>query len=47
MLAWLSIVATRRQSVQDILMDHWLKYGRNYFTRYLTVEDYALYNINK
>ncbi|XP_075876897.1 phosphoglucomutase-1-like isoform X2 [Nelusetta ayraudi] len=33
-LAWLSIMATRRQSVQDILKDHWLKYGRNYFTRY-------------
>ncbi|XP_014880454.1 phosphoglucomutase-1-like [Poecilia latipinna] len=33
-LAWLSIIATRRQSVEDILKDHWLKYGRNYFTRY-------------
>lgn len=32
-LAWLSILATRRQSVEDILKDHWLKYGRNYFTR--------------
>ncbi|XP_049603248.1 phosphoglucomutase-1-like isoform X2 [Syngnathus scovelli] len=33
-LAWLSILATRRQSVEDILKYHWLKYGRNYFTRY-------------
>lgn len=33
-LAWLSILATRRQSVEDILKDHWLKYGRNYFTRW-------------
>lgn len=33
MLAWLSILASRRQSVEDILKDHWLKYGRNYFTR--------------
>lgn len=32
-LAWLSILASRRQSVEDILKDHWLKYGRNYFTR--------------
>lgn len=32
-LAWLSILATRQQSVEDILKDHWLKYGRNYFTR--------------
>nr|XP_040027040.1 phosphoglucomutase-1-like [Gasterosteus aculeatus aculeatus] len=33
-LAWLSILATKKQSVEDILKDHWLKYGRNYFTRY-------------
>lgn len=32
-LAWLSILATKKQSVEDILKDHWLKYGRNYFTR--------------
>lgn len=33
-LAWLSILAARRQSVEDILKAHWLKYGRNYYTRY-------------
>lgn len=33
-LAWLSILAARRQSVEDILKGHWLKYGRNYYTRY-------------
>ncbi|XP_056149238.1 phosphoglucomutase-1-like [Lampris incognitus] len=33
-LAWLSILATRKQSVEDIAKDHWLKYGRNYYTRY-------------
>ncbi|XP_019483746.1 PREDICTED: phosphoglucomutase-1 isoform X2 [Hipposideros armiger] len=33
-LAWLSILATRKQSVEDILKDHWKKYGRNFFTRY-------------
>lgn len=38
-LAWLSILATRRQSVQDILKDHWLKYGRNYFTRCTLLHD--------
>lgn len=32
-LAWLSLLATRKQSVQDILKDHWQKYGRNFFTR--------------
>uniref|UniRef100_A0A8C3TBZ5 Phosphoglucomutase-1 n=2 Tax=Chelydra serpentina TaxID=8475 RepID=A0A8C3TBZ5_CHESE len=33
-LAWLSIIAVRKQSVEDILKDHWQKYGRNFFTRY-------------
>lgn len=33
-LAWLSILAVRKQSVEDILKDHWHKYGRNFFTRY-------------
>lgn len=33
-LAWLSILSTKRQSVEDILKGHWLKYGRNYFTRW-------------
>lgn len=32
-LAWLSILATRKQSVEDIMKDHWQKYGRNFFTR--------------
>uniref|UniRef100_A0A673LQN8 Phosphoglucomutase-1-like n=1 Tax=Sinocyclocheilus rhinocerous TaxID=307959 RepID=A0A673LQN8_9TELE len=33
-LAWLSILATRKQSVEDIMKDHWQKFGRNFFTRY-------------
>lgn len=33
-LAWLSILAARKQSVEDIMKDHWQKYGRNFFTRY-------------
>ncbi|XP_030630635.1 phosphoglucomutase-1-like [Chanos chanos] len=33
-LAWLSIMATRRQSVEEIMIDHWQTYGRNFFTRY-------------
>jgi len=32
-LAWLSILAARKQSVEDIMKDHWQKYGRNFFTR--------------
>ncbi|XP_051985077.1 phosphoglucomutase-1-like [Xyrauchen texanus] len=33
-LAWLSILATRRQSVEDIMTEHWRTYGRNYYTRF-------------
>ncbi|KAG7260305.1 hypothetical protein CRUP_029657 [Coryphaenoides rupestris] len=33
-LAWLSIMATRQQTVEDIMKEHWLKFGRNFFTRY-------------
>ncbi|XP_033858860.3 phosphoglucomutase-1 isoform X1 [Acipenser ruthenus] len=33
-LAWLSILATRKQSVEDIMKEHWQKFGRNFFTRY-------------
>ncbi|XP_041912228.1 phosphoglucomutase-1 [Alosa pseudoharengus] len=33
-LAWLSILASRKQSVEDIMKDHWHKFGRNFFTRY-------------
>ncbi|XP_064194534.1 phosphoglucomutase-1-like isoform X2 [Anguilla rostrata] len=33
-LAWLSIIAVRKQSVEDIMKDHWQKFGRNFFTRY-------------
>lgn len=33
-LAWLSILAVRKQSVEDIMKDHWQKYGRNFFTRW-------------
>ena len=33
-LCWLSILAGKKQTVEEILMDHWKKFGRNYFTRY-------------
>ncbi|XP_077980910.1 phosphoglucomutase-1-like [Glandiceps talaboti] len=33
-LAWLSILASRKLTVEEILTDHWKKYGRNFFTRY-------------
>jgi phosphoglucomutase len=33
-LLWLSILAARRQSVQEIARAHWATYGRNYYTRH-------------
>lgn len=33
-LSWLSILASRKQSVEQILTEHWQTYGRNVFTRY-------------
>jgi phosphoglucomutase len=32
-LAWLSILAVRKQSVEEIMKEHWHKFGRNFFTR--------------
>lgn len=33
-LLWLNILAVRKQSVNDIVRDHWQTYGRNYYTRH-------------
>jgi phosphoglucomutase len=33
-LLWLSILAARGQSVQQIATEHWARYGRNYYTRH-------------
>ncbi|KAG0719976.1 Phosphoglucomutase [Chionoecetes opilio] len=33
-LAWLSILAGRNMSVEQVLLSHWGTYGRNFFTRY-------------
>jgi len=33
-LAWLSVLAARKADVKDTLLDHWSKFGRNFFTRY-------------
>lgn len=33
-LLWLNVLAVRKQSVADIMADHWSEYGRNYYTRY-------------
>ena len=33
-LAWLSILANTKQSVQELIQSHWKSLGRNFFTRY-------------
>jgi len=33
-LFWLNILAERRQSVAEIVREHWRTYGRNYYTRH-------------
>lgn len=33
-LLWLNILAVRKQSVAEILREHWAKYGRNYYSRH-------------
>ncbi|MFT5742820.1 MAG: phosphoglucomutase [Paracoccaceae bacterium] len=33
-LLWLNILAVRKQSVAQIMDDHWVKFGRNYYSRY-------------
>lgn len=33
-LLWLNIIASRRQSVDEIVREHWATYGRNYYTRH-------------
>jgi phosphoglucomutase len=33
-LFWLNILAVRRESVADIVQQHWQRYGRNYYTRH-------------
>jgi phosphoglucomutase len=33
-LLWLNILARRRQSVEEVMQDHWRTYGRNYYARY-------------
>jgi len=33
-LFWLNILAVRKESVEAILIDHWRKFGRNYYSRH-------------
>ena len=33
-LLWLNILAARGQGVDEIVRDHWVTYGRNYYTRH-------------
>jgi phosphoglucomutase len=33
-LLWLDILAARKQPVKDIVLEHWKKYGRDFYTRH-------------
>ncbi len=33
-LFWLNILAARKQSVADMVQQHWVEYGRNFYTRH-------------
>ncbi|XP_055533134.1 phosphoglucomutase [Wyeomyia smithii] len=33
-LAWISVLQNTGKSVEEICVEHWKRYGRNYFTRY-------------
>jgi phosphoglucomutase len=33
-LAWLQILAEKRQSVEELVTGHWKQFGRNVFTRF-------------
>ena len=33
-LFWLNLLAVRKQSVAEIVQEHWRRFGRNYYTRY-------------
>ena len=48
-LLWLNILAKRRQSVAEIVREHWRTYGRNFYSRhdYEEVEETAAQNLVK
>ncbi len=48
-LAWLNILAVRGQSVEQIVNEHWVRFGRNYYTRhdYEEVDATAATNLMK
>ena len=33
-LSWLTILANKKQTISEILIAHWKKFGRNFFSRY-------------
>ncbi|QAY77601.1 alpha-D-glucose phosphate-specific phosphoglucomutase [Sphingosinicella sp. BN140058] len=42
-LLWLNILASRKQSVAEILQEHWARFGRNYYARH----DYEALPVDK
>jgi phosphoglucomutase len=44
-LLWLNVLAVRKQSVDEIVREHWARFGRNYYTRH-DYEEVDLGNAN-
>ena len=40
-LFWLNILAVRRQPVEEIIREHWAKYGRNFYTPAMTMMNWT------
>ena len=34
-LAWLSVLASKQETVEKVITNHWATYGRNFYTRYV------------
>jgi len=41
-LAWLNVIAILGKSIENILLDHWKIYGRNFFTRYNRISNICI-----
>ena len=45
-LAWLSVIAHLQKPIDQIVREHWQKYGRNVFTRLALLQRLSTFNKN-
>lgn len=41
-IAWLQVIANLKLSVEGILIAHWEKFGRNFFTRFVILIEFVI-----